>query len=241
MNRRILVVLHQADSTPGRGYELDRRCPMLGHPLPHHVEDYAAAVVFGGPQSANDDALPGIRDELRWIEQSALPAALPLLGICLGAQLTARVLGAEVAPHPEGLVEIGYTEIAATDDGGDFIPAPTHFFQWHEHAFGIPAGAVRLAESQHFPNQAFRYGRQVYGLEFHPEMTRAMVERWGGSEEGCEELLRPGAQPHAEHLAGFDRFAAESDRWLHRFLDDWLGDTGAYAAPTARDDASAIA
>ena len=232
MSARILVVLHQADSTPGRvgqflearGYRLDQRCPMLGHPLPFHVDDYAAAVVFGGPQSANDESLPGIRDELRWIAESALPAGLPLLGICLGAQLTARALGATVGPHDEGLVEIGYTEVAPTTEGRDFMPEPTHFFQWHEHTFDIPHGAVHLAATEVFPNQAFRYDGNVYGLEFHPEMTRAMVERWGSSELGQEELKRPGAQPYEEHLAWFDRCCEASDRWLAGFLDRWLGD-----------------
>lgn len=114
-DRRILIVVHQEHSTPGRvgelleaqGCTLDRRCPNLGCGLPRDLSPYRACVVFGGPQSANDDHLPGIRAELDWLERTVLPSDRPVLGICLGAQMIARVLGAKVGPHPDGLVEIG--------------------------------------------------------------------------------------------------------------------------------------
>ena len=129
MSKKVLVVVHQEHSTPGRvgeflvarGYTLDRRCPNMGDPLPTDLSEYAASVVFGGPMSANDDHLPGIRAELQWLEKHALPSERPLLGICLGGQQIARVLGARVGPHCDGLVEIGYYEVAPTDDGGDSL------------------------------------------------------------------------------------------------------------------------
>jgi GMP synthase (glutamine-hydrolysing) len=90
MRKQVLTIVHQEHSNPGRvgellverGCCLDRRCPNLGDPLPDDLSGYAAAVVFGGPQSANDDHLAGIRAELDWLGRTALPAGVPLLGIC---------------------------------------------------------------------------------------------------------------------------------------------------------------
>ena len=135
----LLAIVHQAHSTTGRvgellevrGYRLDRRCPNVGDPLPERLEEYAATIVFGGPMSANHDHLPGIRAELAWLERVALPAERPLLGICLGAQLMARALGARIGAHPDGLVEIGYHEVRPTADGGALFERPAMFYQWH--------------------------------------------------------------------------------------------------------------
>jgi GMP synthase (glutamine-hydrolysing) len=227
MSRKVLIVVHQEESTPGRvgefltarGFELDRCCPNLGEPLPTDLSGYAASIVFGGPMSANDDHLPGIRAELAWLEKHALPSGRPLLGICLGGQLIARVLGARVARHCDGLVEIGYYEVAPTESGGDFLECPTVFYQWHTETFEIPGDAVHLAHNENFAGQAFRYNGNTYAIEFHPEMTREMVDSWCQSEGGSPKLGLPGAQPREAHLEGYARFAAETDRWLGRFLD----------------------
>lgn len=227
MRKKVLIVVHQEDSNPGRvgdflvqrGYALDRRCPNLGDPLPEDLSQYAACVVFGGPMSANDDHLPGIRAELRWLEKCALPSGRPLLGICLGGQQIARVLGARVGRHRDGLVEIGYYEVAPTETGSDFLECPTVFYQWHTETFDIPSGAQHLAENENFPGQAFRYDGCIYAIEFHPEMTREMVERWCQSENGSKKLDLPGAQPQQAHIEGYDLYAEETDRWLGWFLD----------------------
>jgi GMP synthase (glutamine-hydrolysing) len=230
VSHKILIVVHQEESTPGRlgecllerGYELDRRCPNLGDPLPTNLSGYAASIIFGGPMSANDDHLPGIRAELDWLEKHALPARRPLLGICLGGQQIARVLGARVGPHLEGLVEIGYYQVSPTNSGNDFLSSPTVFYQWHAETFEIPAGATHLAQSDDFPGQAFRYDGNIYAIEFHPEMTRAMIDTWCCSETGSPKLKWPGAQPHQAHLDGYDRYAPATDRWLEWFLDERL-------------------
>ena len=233
MAEEILIVVHQEHSTPGkvgefltkRGYRLDRRCPNLGDPLPDDLSSYAAAVVFGGPMSANDDHLDGIRAELHWLEKVALPSGCPMAGICLGAQEMARVLGAKVGPHPDGLVEIGFFEVRPTGACTSFLGDSTTFYQWHSETFEIPRSAVHLAENDAFPGQAFRYGDRVYGIEFHPEVTREMIERWSTSERGGPKLERfrgKGAQPRDEHFNGYDRYAASTDHWLNHFLDNHL-------------------
>jgi GMP synthase (glutamine-hydrolysing) len=241
MPKRVLIVVHQEHSTPGRvgevlelhGCALERRCPNLGDPLPDDLSPYAAGVVFGGPQSANDDHLPGIKAELDWLERTALPVGLPLLGICLGAQMIARVLGARVGPHPDGLVEIGYHPVYPTAAGAAYFDGPTMFYQWHRETFEIPAGAAHLAHNDAFDAQAFRYDGRVYGIEFHPEMTLAMIERWTTSEKGSKMLSLAGAQPRAAQLRMYRRCCAATDRWLGRFLDDWLlREDGTETAPT---------
>jgi len=236
MSKRVLIIVHQEHSNPGRvgqmlqerGYRLERRCPNLFDPLPDDLAPYAAAIVFGGPQSANDDDRPAVRIELEWLERVALGSGRPLLGICLGAQMMARVLGARVGRHPEDLVEIGYHPIYPTAAGAGYFEGPTMFYQWHKETFEIPRSAVHLAHNDAFDAQMFRYGEHAFGIEFHPEMTLAMIERWSASERGAPMLALPGGQPRELQLAGHRRHARASDRWLARFLDE-------HFLPGARD------
>lgn len=228
MSKRILIVVHQEHSTPGRvgdlllerGFSFDRRCPNLLDPLPEDLSPYAATIVFGGPQSANDDDRPAVRIELDWLERVALGSGRPLLGICLGAQMMARVLGARVGRHPENLVEIGYHPIYPTAAGAAYFEGPTMFYQWHKETFEIPSGAVHLAHNDAFDAQMFRYGEHAFGIEFHPEMTLTMIERWTASERGAPMLALPGGQPRELQLTGYQRYAQATDRWLARFLDE---------------------
>lgn len=226
----ILIVVHQAHSTPGRigerlqrrGYRLDVRRPALGDPLPQTLASYAGAVVFGGPMSANDD-LPFIRAEIDFIEK-ALAAEAPLLGICLGAQMMAKALGASVSPHREGACEIGYYPLEATDTGAALLNWPSHVYHWHSEGFDLPRGADLLATGEVFPNQAFRYGGSAYGLQFHPEVTREMMCLW--TVRGAHNLTKRGAQPGEAHLQGWGRYDAAVCRWLDGFLDMWLATEG---------------
>jgi GMP synthase (glutamine-hydrolysing) len=152
------------------------------------------------------------------LERTALPSDRPLLGICLGAQMIARVLGAQVGPHPDGLVEIGYHTIHPTEAGATYLDGPTVFYQWHKETFEIPREAVHLAHNEAFNGQAFRYNDHIYGIEFHPEMTRAMIERWSSSERGSQMLSLRGAQARDAQLESYDRHAPITDRWLDWFL-----------------------
>lgn len=225
--KKVLMVVHQLNSDPGRigqslvesGYELDIRVPSADQTLPATMDEHAAAVVFGGPMSSNDDHLPFIRTELNWIE-TALAAGKPLLGICLGAQMIARVLGATVQPHPEGKVEIGYHPIQGTPAGQKYFPAPLHVYQWHREGFELPPNAVPLAEGKTFPYQAFCYGEKTYGLQFHPEMTLPMIERW--TTAGAEHLTLPGAQSADEQKQNYWLYAPALENWLRGFLKTWL-------------------
>ena len=96
------------------------------------------------------------------------------------------------------------------------------FYQWHRDTFEIPAGAVHLARNEAFAAQAFCYGGHAYGIEFHPEMTLAMIKRWTASRKGSRMLTLPGAQTRATQLEGYPRHIGATDRWLGRFLDERL-------------------
>jgi GMP synthase (glutamine-hydrolysing) len=224
----VLVVLHQEMSTSGRvghylqarGIPLDVRRPALGCPLPETLERHAGVVVFGGPMSANDET-DFIRREIEWLSVP-LKEEKPFLGICLGAQMLARHLGARVCFHPEGFVEIGYYPLRATAAGRAVCEAwPSHVYQWHREGFDLPAGAQLLAQGDTFAVQAFRYGPCAYGVQFHAEVTHAMMCRW--TTRGHARMELPGAQPRTEHYADRPVYDPAVRRWLADFLDQWIG------------------
>lgn len=136
-------------------------------------------VILGGPIGANDeDRYPFLADELAAV-RTRLDLRRPTLGICLGAQLMARALGARVAPS--GHTEIGYARLALTRHADD-TPlrhlAGVSVLHWHHDVFTLPAGAVPLASTTHCPHQAFAVGPAVLGLQFHLETPPAALERW---------------------------------------------------------------
>ncbi len=226
MSSPVLIVLHQELSTPGRvghyfqarGIPLDVRRPRCGDPLPDTLAAHSGAVIFGGPMSVND-ADGYIRTEIEWIKVP-LAENKPFLGICLGAQMLARHLGARVAAHPEGKAEIGYYPIKATPAGRSLMATwPGAVYQWHREGFELPAGAELLAEGAMFKAQAFRYGRAAYGVQFHAEVTHAMMCRWIG--RGHERLAMPGAKAPEQHFADRPVYDFAIRTWLCEFLDRW--------------------
>lgn len=146
-----------------------------GEPLPD-VADVDLLVVMGGPMSATDDvATPWLAAEVAFIRQ-AIHASTPVLGVCLGAQLVARALGAAVRPNT--WPEIGWfpvRSVAPATDGVFTFPAEITVFHWHGDTFDIPEEAVRLASSEACENQAFQYGDRVIGLQCHLEVTPVAV------------------------------------------------------------------
>ena len=225
--RPVLIVLHQEQSNPGHigqwfrrnGHALDIRRPRFGDPLPPTLAGHCGAVIFGGPMSAND-ADDYIKIETDWIGV-ALKEKAPLFGVCLGAQMMARLLGAKVACHPQGQVEIGYYPLAAAEPARAMGDWPAHVYEWHREGFELPAGARLLARSQgEFPNQAFAVGPAAVGVQFHPEITYAQVNRWSG--HNLDKLSAPGAQPQAQHLTGHIDYAPGVRRWLDGFLTRWV-------------------
>lgn len=203
-----------------RGYGLDWRCPGRGDPLPAADDrEHCAVIVYGGPESANDDTAY-LKQEMDWIE-AWVERGLPFLGICLGAQLLARTLGARVDRHCDGLHEIGYVPIAPAAASDGFLSEEMHAYQWHKEGFDLPAGTVLLAAGATFPNQAYRYGDTAYGIQFHPEVCGNVMARWCA--EAADKLAAPGAHSAERQVAEAKRFDAPMAQWLDGFFDLWLG------------------
>jgi GMP synthase-like glutamine amidotransferase len=184
---RVLVIMHVESEGPGffgdllAGAGADVRIARLhrGDRLPG-AGDVDAAFSMGGPMNVYEEvAHPFLRDEDRFLKEAA-DRGLPVLGICLGAQLIAKAAGAAVTKNP--VREVGWGTVALTADGErdalfrelpDLLPV----LQWHEDTFAVPAGGTLLATGTECRNQAFRH-RNSWGLQFHLEADRALLKEW---------------------------------------------------------------
>jgi GMP synthase (glutamine-hydrolysing) len=224
MRRRVILVRHGDDPPDDRvvsflvvnGFEPVVRRPFAGDLLGEPDGEVTGSVIYGGRYAVYETGrFPFLKEEYRWIE-ACLRAGTPLLGICQGAQQIAFHLGAEVAPAPGNLCEFGYYPIHPAPQAADFLDAPLHVAQSHFHTFGLPEGAQRLASSDAFANQAFRYGTNVYGLQFHAEVTIAGFRRWQNSPVAM--YGRPGAQSRNEQDRLMHSHDARQAEWFHAFL-----------------------
>ena len=167
------------------------------------LDGYDGMVILGGPMSVNDEHhLPHLTTEIKLIEQ-ALRRNLPVLGICLGAQLIAKTLGAAVYPSQEK--EIGWYDVSPTHEAESdplltAFQEPEKIFQWHGETFEIPRTGLHLAFSSLCANQAFRYGANVYGFQFHLEVDDPMIHRWLRVAENKKEIVALGGKIDPERI-----------------------------------------
>lgn len=179
----LLVVRHVAWEGPHRilrafrGHQIRDVCVLDGDRLPDtsHVR---GAVFMGGPMSVNDTAAyPELGREREWLRR-AIEEDLPVLGVCLGAQLLAVTLGAKVRPGPRRELGVGRIRVLdATDPIAGALAPDCEVLHWHGEVFDLPPGAVPLAESRLTPVQGFRY-RRAWGLLFHAEADADLIEAW---------------------------------------------------------------
>ncbi len=152
-----------------------------GEPLPNSLSDVSSVIVLGGPMNVyEEDKYPFLKQEDEFLKE-VIEKGLPTLGFCLGAQLIAKAKGARVKQNHQK--EIGWFKVSLADNSSNdplFQGFQREFdvFQWHGDTFDIPDGAVKLAESELCPNQAFRVGNNIYGLQFHVEVTDEMIYQW---------------------------------------------------------------
>lgn len=151
--------------------------PLAGQALPDH-DEVAGAVVMGGPMNVDEvDVHPELASEREWLAE-ALRRDMPVLGVCLGAQMLARALGAEVRTGE--VSELGYASVEILDADDPILGAlapRTTVLHWHGDVFDLPDGARHLARSERTKVQAFRHGN-VWGVLFHPESDFALLEAW---------------------------------------------------------------
>lgn len=226
-SKRFLLVKHS------EGWNVDRCClwmeksphqydwcyPASGQPFPP-ANQYDGVIIFGGATSANDcQEHAWVRDELTFIE-SCLEHNTPFFGICLGAQMLARVLGSAVSSHPDNLNEIGFCEVKPTALGGCFLNQPLRFMQWHHEGFELPDGAKHLAYSDLFANQAYSIGEHIVGVQFHPEVNLDVLRVWHERNKSRPTGVLDDAT-RAIHIADAIECEQSITAWLDAFLTGW--------------------
>lgn len=206
-DRRFLALQHIACEPPGayedelraRGYDLHRVEVDEGEPLPDW-RGFTGLIVMGGPMGAyEDERLPWLVEEKGLIAE-AVRAGTPMWGACLGAQLLAASLGAHVAPGPQaevGILDVHRTSAGAADPVFSVAPDVFPALQWHTDTWALPDGAVHLAQSPAYAQQAFAW-RRAYGVQFHLEVGVELATEWGvvpAYATSLEAILGPGALP----------------------------------------------
>ena len=220
-----MATLHESygrlpETLENKGYKRIYVCPMAGQKLPETMEGFAGLYVDGGIYSLNDHSdQEGIGIQCGLIEDT-LRHEVPLLGVCLGSSLLARVLGAEVYRHPSGLGECGYRLITPTEAGKWLIPEPMYGHAWHREGPAVAAGATLLAKSELF-NHAYVYGGRSWGLQFHPEVTARMLRRWLLIMPP-EDYTFPGADAFSKQVQDSKIYDAGMADWFDNFVDVWL-------------------
>jgi GMP synthase (glutamine-hydrolysing) len=162
-----------------------------GAPAPD-IRTANGLIFMGGPMGVND-GLPFLDREMELIRDAARRSQ-PVLGVCLGAQLIAQALGGRVyrSATPEiGWFQLRLTSGASADRIFSQVSASPTVFQWHNDTFDLPPGATLLAGSDACPNQAFRCGVNIYGVQFHPEMTADMIQDWQTHAAQCGDPVTP--------------------------------------------------
>jgi GMP synthase (glutamine-hydrolysing) len=191
-----------------------------------NIDKYDGLIVLGGPMCVDQtDGHPHLLTEVAAIKQ-AMERHMPVLGICLGAQLIATALGAHVGKNPTK--EIGWYDVTPTEAGqadplfGCF-DGTEKIFQWHGDTFEIPHGAIALASSPECANQAFRFGERTYGLQFHLEVDEPLIQRWLKTPVHVREMEREGGHISEEKiLADTKLYMERSTRLGNRLFSEYI-------------------
>jgi len=231
MTKKILLVQHTDGTTPGhtlswlkdRGHSFQHISLYKGETFPDLNEVSALILCGGGVHVDQEDKYPWLRPEKNFVER-AIHRGLPIVGLCLGGQLCAQVLGAKVYPHPQGW-EVGWhpVNLRETPDLPGFeIDQELIFSQYHRYIFELPPGAKAIAWNDWWAVQAFEWKQQVLGFQFHPERDAA------GNLYKAEDPDPPSADQGRVHgkdeilrLGG--RHEPQTARWFLSMLDGFIG------------------
>ncbi len=212
--KRVLVLQFDRDDPPAYLEQIMREHDIACHavcveeePVPD-VAAFDALLLMGGPQHVGVDTY-GYLDESVKAIQRAMEHDMPTLGLCLGGQLLAYAMGAQVKRHtitPIGFYPVHFTEEGRRDPLFEGLPGYQQVFHWHEDTFDLPTGAVQLATNEATQNQVFRYGSRAYGTQFHIELTPELLDFWMNyppfrheivkwiGEDGVAAIVRDGEQ-----------------------------------------------
>lgn len=228
-DKRFLFVKHSPNWNVDRctrwmhahGKIVDWCYPVDEDPFPDPAA-YAGVVVFGGANSANDcQEHEWVRRELHFVED-CLKKDTSLFGICLGAQILARALGASVSPHANEIREVGFCRVDPVDENSTFLSSPLSVMQWHSEGFDLPAGTRRIATGEHFPNQAFELNDRVLGVQFHPEVNSDVLAIWHERNKARSKGVLT-EDERVAMMADAHRHEDDISRWLDGFMQRWTG------------------
>jgi GMP synthase (glutamine-hydrolysing) len=227
---RVLSIVHDPAATGGgglfervvveRGDHLDRWVVAEGDAAPADPSHWDAVMVFGGAMHPDQDAEhPWLANEVAFIEQG-LAQGIPTLGVCLGAQLIARATGGWVGPA--GSAEVGWFAVDVNDEGAadavlGVLPPRVDTFQWHYYTFDLPDGAVELARSA-AARQAFRLGDRTWGIQFHAEVERQMLDSW--FVDGAAELPKAVDEMRSETRRNLPTWNEHGRALCRAFIDE---------------------
>lgn len=225
----ILIVSHIRCEQPGylcdfldkRGIRYEKIHVEQGERLPANIDAVSGLALLGAPISVNDP-LPWIADEIALI-RSACASNLPVLGICFGGQLIAKALGGQVCAAES--MQIGWHPVMPTDAAlAQFGELPDRFeaFEWHGDTFSLPEGARALFTGECIRNQGFIHGNCL-ALQFHPEITAAMIHEWLERYAHCLEAETGCIQSRGQVLAEMDGRLTRQRRVADKLFDWWLG------------------
>ncbi len=226
MNDKIILIDHHDNARDDlawahlgeQGFQCQLVCPFQGEVLKPVDPEVAGVIIYGGSQNVGEqDKYPFLKDELRWIDD-CIGKNIPLLGICLGGQLIAHCLGAEVGPRTPVECEFGYYPLSPTASGKSWMPDNFYVTQAHYEEFDTPSASTRLAASERFPNQAFCYGEKVFGLQFHPEVTPAVFQRWQNADWAMYDT--PGSQTRVQQTELMNQHHVTQANWFKNLLNN---------------------
>ena len=233
----VLVLQHIACEPPGafedvlldRGARITRVELDEGEPLPASLDGLDAVIAMGGPMSVNDEAEHPWLGPEKALLRRAVTSGLPVWGSCLGVQLLASALGAQVVPGsaPEvGVLPVEPTEAGRVDPVLGPCEWPLTTLQWHSDTFELPPGAVLLASSHAYPNQAIRIGELTYGVQFHVEVGTDLADEWArvpAYVSSADDVLGEGGADRllAEVRRGASRMLPQARALFGRWMDLW--------------------
>jgi len=229
---RVLAVVHEPDAGPGvfaqsieeAGGELEQWLIAAGEPSPVDPLAVDALITLGGAMHPDQEAdHPWIGEEKRLLAE-LIDRGMPLLGVCLGAELLASAAGGEVARAPQP--EVGWYRVQTTHAGGDdplLAPLAPEFeaLEWHSYSFGLPPGGTALARSE-AGLQAFRVGARAWGIQFHAEATLRDFESWLDHYRDDDDAVGMGLDPdalRAQTRASIGEWNALGRELCAQFLD----------------------
>lgn len=230
--KKILVIWHRHYPEPdagvvhlrNRGCEIQHCRPFAGDELPD-PGTVDGVVLTGGPQMVTEREQAPYLDAEMEFAMRVIDAETPLLAICLGAQMVACRLGAKVDWHPQGAVAFGFHEIYPTSVADSLFPYDFKVLSGNAQGFEIPPGAELLASGTNWPNQAYRIDRHLLAFQFHPEVTRGILNNW--HEVMAHYVGRPGAQDISEQNKAFERHDPALKKWYRSILDKFFDLDGA--------------